>query len=64
MEAIMLKKARSFLGQGVFGTPDRDAQDVAEYLFFIAVLVGIIETLSSVISGQFQTQAAKLFQTK
>ena len=60
----MLKKARSFLGQGVFGTADRDAQDVAEYLFFIAVLVGIIETLSSVISGQFQTQAAKLFQTK
>jgi len=60
----MLKKARSFLGQGVFGTEDRDAQDVAEYLFFIAVLVGIIDFISNTIQGQFVTQAGKLFQGK
>jgi hypothetical protein len=59
----MLQKASSFLGRGVFGTENRTGQDVAEYLFFIAVLVGIIDFISNTIQGQFDIQAGKLFET-
>jgi hypothetical protein len=59
----MLQKASSFLGRGVFGTENRTGQDVAEYLFFIAVLVAIIKGLSDTITTQFEGQAGKLFET-
>lgn len=57
----MLKKAVSFLDRGVFGTEKRSGQDVAEYLFFIAVLVGVINAIKGTIQNEFTTQATKLF---
>jgi hypothetical protein len=58
-----MEKLSSFFSRGVFGVEERSGQDVAEYLFFIGVLVGIIWIIKGTIQAQFQAQAAKLFQT-
>jgi hypothetical protein len=56
-----MQKISLFFSRGVFGTEERIGQDVAEYLFFIAVLVGIISIIKGTIQSQFTAQAGKLF---
>jgi hypothetical protein len=56
-----MNRISRFFARGVFGVEDRTGQDVAEYLFFIAVLVGIISLIKGIIQAQFSAQAGKLF---
>jgi hypothetical protein len=56
-----MRRISLFFTRGVFGTEERSGQDVAEYLFFIAVLVGIISIIKGTIQSQFTAQAGKLF---